>query len=154
MLMLSSPTVKAERPLPERYTCDGAGVSPPLAWSGLPPGTLSLVLLVEDLDEGVAAGGPRTHWIVYNIPATTHALAEDAARRGLPARALPGTNDWGTVGYGGPCPLSGRHRYVHRLLALDSVLPDLHAPRREVLEAAMAGHVLEDASLVATYARA
>lgn len=150
--VLSSPTVKADRPLPARYTCDGSGVSPPLAWSGLPSGTVSLALLVEDLDVG-ASGACRAHWLVYNIPATIHALAEDAARRGLPARALTGTNDWGRTGYGGPCPLAGQHRYVHRLLAVDALLPDLKAPRRAALEAALAGHVVEEARLVATYSR-
>jgi Raf kinase inhibitor-like YbhB/YbcL family protein len=155
MLSLSSPALKPDQPIPERYTCDGDDVSPPLAWSGLPAGTQSLALLIEDPDAPDPAA-PQTrwvHWIVYNIPATAHALAEDAARRGLPAGALTGTNDWGRTGYGGPCPPIGRHRYIHRLYALNRVLPDLSAPRRAALDAAMRNHVLAEATLTGTYAR-
>ncbi|HXQ64307.1 MAG TPA: YbhB/YbcL family Raf kinase inhibitor-like protein [Steroidobacteraceae bacterium] len=155
MLSLTSPAVKPNQPIPGRYTCDGEDVSPPLAWLGLPAGTQSLALMIEDADAADPAA-PQTrwaYWIVYNIPATVHALAEDAARRGLPVGALTGTNDWGRTGYGGPCPPTGRHRYIHRLYALNRVLPDLRAPRRAGLEAAMRAHILGEATLTGTYIR-
>jgi Raf kinase inhibitor-like YbhB/YbcL family protein len=155
-LAITSPAFSADGAIPKRYTCDGEDLSPPLAFTGLPAGTASLVLIIEDPD-APDPDAPRTiwvHWIVYNIPPTTRALAEDAARRGLPPGALAGRNDWDRTGYGGPCPPVGRHRYVHRLLALDVVLPDLKGPKRAALEQACAGHVLEAATLVARYARA
>jgi len=155
MLSLRSPVVTPNGPIPGKYTCDGEDVSPPLAWSGLPAGTQSLALLIEDphAPNPAAPKARWVHWIVYNIPATVHALAADAARRGLPLGALTGTNDWGRTGYGGPCPPTGRHHYIHRLYALDRVLPDLGAPRLTALEAAMKGRVLAEATLTGTYSR-
>ena len=154
-LVLTSKAFAADSEIPARYTCDGEDVSPPLAWIGLPPGTASLALIIEDPDAPDPAA-PRTtwvHWIVYNIPPTSRAFGDDAARRGLPLGALTGRNDWGRTGYGGPCPPVGRHRYVHRLIALDTLLPDLKGPNRAVLEKALDGHVLEEARLIGRYAR-
>ncbi len=154
-LAITSPAFTADGPIPTRYTCDGEDLSPPLAFTQLPPGTASLALVIEDPD-APDPQAPRTiwtHWIVYNIPPTTRALAENAARRGLPPGAQSGRNDWGRSGYGGPCPPVGRHRYIHRLLALDVVLPDLKSPTRGELEEALAGHVLEEARLIGRDAR-
>jgi Raf kinase inhibitor-like YbhB/YbcL family protein len=154
-LTLTSPAYAEDADIPARYTSDGEDLSPPLAFAGLPTGTASLALIIEDPDAPDPAAPQRTwvHWIVYNIPATTRALAENAARRGLPPGAHTGRNDWGRRGYGGPSPPIGRHRYVHRLLALDTLLEDLDGPDRAALERAIAGHVLEEARLTARYAR-
>ena len=123
-----------------------------LAWSGAPPGTKSYALIVDDPDAPDPKAPQRTwvHWVVYDLPEETTALAEDAARQ-LPAGARSGTNDWKRTGYGGPCPPIGRHRYFHKLYALDIVLPDLREPTKADLERAMEGHVLEKAELVGTY---
>ena len=154
-LAITSPVFAADGLIPARFTCDAEDVSPPLAWTELPTGTASLALIIEDPDAPDPAA-PRTiwtHWIVYNIPPTTRALGENAARRGLPPGALTGRNDWGRAGYGGPCPPVGSHRYVHRLMALDVMLADLKGPARGDLERACAGHVLAEAKLVGRYAR-
>ena len=154
-LVLTSKVFAADGAIPARYTCDGEDLSPPLAWSGLPPGTASLALIIQDPDapDPAAPRTTRVHCVVYNNPPTTRAFGEDAARRGLPLGALCGRNDWGRTGYGGPCPPVGRHRYVHRLIALNVVLPDLKGPSKAALEQAFAGHVLEEAQLVGRYAR-
>lgn len=139
--------------IPKKYTCDGENVSPPLTWSGVPAGTKSLVLIVDDPD----APDPKApkmiwvHWILYNLPPETNTLPE--AVKHLPPGTLEGINDWKRTGYGGPCPPVGRHRYFHKLYALDAVLPDLHHPIKKTLEAAMKGHILEQAELVGTYQR-
>ena len=133
--------------IPVKYTCEGQDVSPPLAWSGVPVGTKSLALIVDDPDAPDPAAPKLTwvHWVVYNIPPDAEAAKE------LPAGALRGSNDWKRTGYGGPCPPIGRHRYFHKLYALDAVLPDLGAPSKAELEDAMAGHVLAQTELIGTY---
>jgi Raf kinase inhibitor-like YbhB/YbcL family protein len=137
--------------IPPQYTCDGKDVSPPLAWSGVPPEAKSLALVVEDPDAPDPAAPTMTwvHWLLYNIPPACSGLPE--AVRTLPAGTLEGLNDWKRTGYGGPCPPVGRHRYFHRLYALDAALPDLRRPTRARLEAAMRGHVIAQAALVGTY---
>jgi Raf kinase inhibitor-like YbhB/YbcL family protein len=142
--------------IPKRYTCDGDDVSPPLSWSGAPAGAKSLVLVIEDPDAPDPAAPKTTwvHWILYNIPPSTASLAEDAARHGLPPGTLSGRNDWGRTQYGGPCPPIGRHRYFHRLFALDGLLPDLRGPNRSSITRAMHGHVLAEAELIGTYLKA
>ena len=137
--------------IPPRYTCDGADVSPPLAWSDVPQGAKSLALIVDDPDAPDPAAPKMTwvHWVLYNIPVQAAGL--DEAVRSLPAGTREGLNDWKRTGYGGPCPPVGRHRYFHKLYALDVLLPDLHTPRKSALEKAMKGHVLATAELVGTY---
>lgn len=141
--------------LPAKYTCEGAGVSPPLSWSGVPAKAKSLALVVVDPDAPDPAAPMRTwtHWIVYDLPAATNGLPEGAGRGALPTGTREGRNDWDRSGYGGACPPIGRHRYIHKLFALDVVLGDLHAPDRAALERAMQGHVLAQAQLIATYAK-
>ncbi len=137
--------------IPKAYTCEGRDISPPLAWNGIPGAASSLVLIVDDPD----APDPRAprmtwvHWVLYNLPVSVAGLPE--AVRLLPAGALEGVNDWQRTGYGGPCPPIGRHRYFHKLYALDVVLPDLGRPTRKTLEQAMKGHVVAEARLVGTY---
>lgn len=137
--------------IPTQYTCEGADLSPPLAWSGLPAGTRSLALIVDDPDAPDPAAPKMTyvHWVLYNIPPTATGLPE--AVRTLPAGTREGINDWQRTGYGGPCPPIGRHRYFHKLYALDAVLPDLGRPTKAQLEKAMTGHILDHAELVGTY---
>jgi Raf kinase inhibitor-like YbhB/YbcL family protein len=141
--------------IPGRHTCDGDDISPPLAWSGAPGGTKSLVLIVDDPDAPDPAA-PRmvwVHWLLYNLPPESRGLAEGVAATKLPKGAREGVNDWKRTGYGGPCPPVGRHRYFHKLYALDVVLPDLKQPTKAKLEEAMRGHILEEAELVGTYQR-
>lgn len=137
--------------LPPRYTCEGANLSPPLSWSGVPPGTRSLALVVDDPDAPDPAAPKTTwvHWVVYNLPATAPGLPEGG--KPLPAGAREGNNDWQKPGYGAPCPPIGRHRYFFKLYALDVRLPDLGPVTKGGLEKAMGGHVLGRAELVGTY---
>lgn len=137
--------------IPSKYTCEGQGISPPLAWSGIPAGAKSLVLIVDDPDAPDPAAPKMTwvHWVLYNIPASANALPEGVGQ--LPAGTLSGLNDWQRTDYGGPCPPIGRHRYYHKLYALDTVLPDLGRPSKAALEAQMRGHVIAQAELVGTY---
>ena len=152
-LILTSPAFANNGAIPKQYTCEGADISPPLRWSGAPQGTKSFALIVDDPD----APDPRApkitwvHWVVYNIPADANELAEGAAKKGLAAGAQQGLNDWKRADYGGPCPPIGRHRYFHKLYALDTVLPDLgHATKAQLLDA-MKGHVAGEVQLVGTY---
>jgi Raf kinase inhibitor-like YbhB/YbcL family protein len=149
-LAITSAAFAEGGPIPVRYTCQGEDVSPSLAWTALPAGTQSLALIVDDPDAPDPAAPERTwvHWVLYNLPATTAGLPE--AVTALPAGTLQGRNDWGRTGYGGPCPPIGRHRYFHKLYALDTVLPDLGEPTKAALERAMEGHVLAKAELVGT----
>lgn len=154
-LTIGSAAFAAGAPIPARYTCDGADVSPALSWSGVPEGARSLALIVEDPDAPDPSAPRMTwiHWVLYDLPPNSTGLPEAVAPGRLPAGTLEGLNDWKRTGYGGPCPPIGRHRYFFRLYALDAVLPDLHAPTKARLEQAMRGHVVGEADLMGTYAR-
>ena len=154
-LTLTSPTFTHNGAMPVRLTCDGQDLSPELRWSGLPADAKSLALIVDDPDAPDPAAPRMTwvHWVLYNIPPSATGLAEAIAPGALPAGTRQGLNDWGRTGYGGPCPPIGRHRYFHKLYALDTVLPDLGKPTRAALEQAMKGHVLASTELVGTYQR-
>jgi Raf kinase inhibitor-like YbhB/YbcL family protein len=150
-LRLNSPAFGDGTPIPAKYTCEGEDISPPLTWSGAPDGTKSLVLIVDDPD----APDPKApkmvwvHWVVYDLPASTTGLAEGA--KVVPKEAKIGLNDWKRPAYGGPCPPIGRHRYFHKLYALDVMLPALDQATKAKVESAMKGHVLAEAQLVGTY---
>ena len=150
---LTSPAFAANGSIPAKYTCEGADISPPLEWSGAPSGTRSVALIVDDPDAPDPAKPQRVyvHWVVYNIPASTTKLPENAAKSGLPSGAVQGTNDWGKQTYGGPCPPIGRHRYFFKLCALDTQLKELSNPNKAQLEKAMQGHVVGKAELIGTY---
>lgn len=154
MLTLSSTAFTAGGSIPARYTCEGPDISPPLEWTGAPAGTRSFALIVDDPDAPDPAAPKRVwvHWVLYDLPATVTSLPEGASSAGIPAGAREGPHDGGGTGYSGPCPPIGRHRYFHKLFALDTLLPDL-APgaSRGELERAMAGHVLASAELIGTY---
>jgi hypothetical protein len=152
-ISLNSPAFHDGGPILAAYTCDGADISPPLAWSGAPPGTRSYALIVADPDAPDPAAPKQTwiHWLLYNLPGETRELAEGAAANGLPAGTQTGVNDWKRSSYGGPCPPVGRHRYFFRLYALDAVLTEIRHADSRTLEKAMQGHVIGSAVLMGTY---
>jgi Raf kinase inhibitor-like YbhB/YbcL family protein len=153
-LHVRSPAFDPNHSIPARYTCEGEDRSPPLAFSGVPDGARSLALIVEDPD-APDPEAPKTtwvHWVLYNLPPYIGELREDMRSDKLPAGTRVALNSWNRRRYGGPCPPIGRHRYVHRLYALDTILPDLgpKAGKPELL-AAIKGHVLEEAQVIGTY---
>jgi Raf kinase inhibitor-like YbhB/YbcL family protein len=154
-LSITSPAFAPDGDIPRRYTCDGADVSPALEWSGVPPPAKTLVLIVDDPDAPDPAAPRMTwvHWLLYNIPTDATGLPEAVAAQALPEGTRQGLNDWNRSGYGGPCPPIGRHRYFHKLYALDVELPDLATPTKVQLERAMQGHVIDQAELIGTYQR-
>jgi Raf kinase inhibitor-like YbhB/YbcL family protein len=150
---LSSTAFRDQGEIPSRYTCEGEDVSPPLSWSSPPAGTKSLALIVDDPDAPDPKAPLMTwvHWVLYNLPPAAGDLDEGVGRQALPSGAGAGTNDWKREPYGGPCPPIGRHRYFHKLYALDTMLTDLSAPTKAELEKAMEGHVIGRAELIGTY---
>jgi Raf kinase inhibitor-like YbhB/YbcL family protein len=155
-LTLTSPAFADGQEIPSGYTCDGEDASPPLEWDGLPPGTQSLVLIVDDPDAPDPAAPKMTwvHWVLYNLPPSVTHLPPRVSGADLPPGAKPGLNDWNRSDYGGPCPPIGRHRYFHKLYALDVELPDPRKPTKAAVEQAMTGHILASTQLVGTYQRA
>ncbi|MEI7780870.1 MAG: YbhB/YbcL family Raf kinase inhibitor-like protein [Planctomycetota bacterium] len=152
-LVLTSSAFAHNESIPRRYTCAGDDVSPPLEWSGVPTKAKSLALIIDDPDAPDPAAPKRTwvHWVLYDIPPDIKGLAEGVGGNDLPAGTRAGLNDWQKTGYGGPCPPVGRHRYFHKLYALDAVLPDLGHPTKAKLEKAMAGHIIARTELVGLY---
>ncbi|GMQ78093.1 MAG: YbhB/YbcL family Raf kinase inhibitor-like protein [Anaerolineae bacterium] len=137
--------------IPVKYTCDGEDISPSLSWSELPDGTSSLALIMDDPD---APGGIWVHWILYNLPPSTDRLDENMARSAdVPGGGSQGSNSWNRLGYGGPCPPSGTHRYIFRLYALDTVLDLVSGAEKTDLFQAMEGHVLDQGQLLGLYSR-
>ena len=139
--------------IPRRHTCEGEDISPDLAWSGVPAGCQSLVLLIDDPD-APDPQAPRMvwdHWLLYNLPAELQGLPAGIEPGALPTGTGQGLNSWGETGYRGPCPPIGRHRYFHLLYALDCRMPDLGTPPRHQLLAMMDEHILARAELVGTY---
>jgi Raf kinase inhibitor-like YbhB/YbcL family protein len=152
-MKLTSAAFSESQSIPRVYTCEGKNMSPPLAWSGVPANAKSLVLIVDDPDAPDPAA-PRitwVHWVLYDIPPTATGLAEGVASSALPKGTREGSNGWQRTVYGGPCPPIGRHRYLHKLYALDAVLPDLDKPSAAALEQAMKGHIIAQTQLIGTY---
>jgi Raf kinase inhibitor-like YbhB/YbcL family protein len=150
---LESPSFSPQGEIPSRFTCEGADVSPALTWSGIPPGAKSLALIVDDPD-APDPRAPKTtwvHWVLYDLPPSATGLPEAVGKAALPPGTREGLNDWKRTGYGGPCPPIGRHRYFHKLYALDVALGDRGTLSKATLEAAMRGHVLAEAQLVGSY---
>lgn len=145
-LSLISPVFTHNAPIPAQYTCDGVNVSPPLAISGVPAATKSLVLISDDPD---APMGTWVHWLLWNIDPQTQEIAEGK----VPPRSVEGTTSWGKPGYGGPCPPSGTHRYFFKLYALDTPLDLLSSADKTRLETAMERHVLAQTELIGLYQR-
>lgn len=137
--------------IPPKYTCDGQDISPPLTWTSVADGTKSLALICDDPD---APGGTWVHWVIFNIPSDTKDLAESLPReKELPNGARQGTNDFRKIGYGGPCPPGGTHRYNFKIYSLDTDLAlEAGATKAQLLQA-MKGHVLGEGQLMGRYKR-
>lgn len=153
-LVLKSDAFEEGGDIPVKYTCEGENVSPGIHWQSVPDCAESLVLIVDDPDAPNPAS-PRMvwdHWILYNLPPGMGGLAEGITSAELPTGCGEGINSWGRTGYGGPCPPIGRHRYFHRLYALDTILPaELGKPTKDALLLAMEDHILARTELVGTY---
>jgi Raf kinase inhibitor-like YbhB/YbcL family protein len=151
-MQLTSTAFAEGPPIPEKYTCDGPNLSPPLKWSGAPTGTKSLVLIADDPD---APSGTWVHWVLFDLPASTNELPEDMPKsQYVPGNAKQGLNDFRRLGYGGPCPPPGKpHRYFFKLYALDTTLPLKPGTTKAEVERAMTNHVLAQAQLLGTYKR-
>ncbi len=149
-LSLQSSAFEDGERIPEKYTCDGKGVSPPLTWKGVPKDARDLALVMEDPD---APAGTWIHWVLFNIPETMTQLSENLpAEATLESDARHGRNSWDRIGYGGPCPPRGQeHRYFFRLYALDTPVPLPSHSRLSRLKAHMKGHILQKAVLMGTY---
>ena len=145
-MKVSSSAFKEGEQIPSQFTCDGADRSPALQFAGIPQAAKSLALIVDDPD---APGGLFTHWIVWNIEPATARIDENNS----PVGAMKGTNDFGKSGYGGPCPPSGTHRYIFKLIALDQKLSLQAGARRTDLDRAIKGHVVAEAQLMGRYTR-
>jgi hypothetical protein len=149
-LTLTSSAFQPGGTIPSKYTCEGDDISPPLAIDGVPAGAKSLALIIDDPDAPDPKAPKRVwvHWVIHNLPSDTKGLPEGEG--GLPKGAVIGVNDWKQESYHGPCPPIGRHRYFHKLYALDITLPPAALTKPE-LETAMKGHILAQAELMATY---
>jgi Raf kinase inhibitor-like YbhB/YbcL family protein len=151
-IKLTSPAFEEGGTIPSNYTCDGSDVSPPLEWSNVPEGTKSLALICDDPD---APMGTWVHWVLYGIPANAGSLPAGVPMDEIiEGGALQGKNDFKRIGYGGPCPPSGKpHRYFFKLYALDIELDLKSSVKKKDLEKAMKGHVLGQGQLVGRYQR-
>ncbi len=155
-LQLTSPAFEDGARIPSRHTADGADLSPPLRWTGAPQHTRAFAVIVDDPDAPTV--DPWIHWVLYHIPAEARELPEHIAPEATPARLAgvrQGMNSWSRIGYGGPAPPRGDepHRYRFTLYALDAELDLAPAVRKQALQDALAGHVLAQSTLTATYAR-
>jgi Raf kinase inhibitor-like YbhB/YbcL family protein len=150
-MKLTSPAFTEGGMIPAKYTCDGRGVSPPLAWTDVPANTRTLALIADDPD---APAGLWTHWLVFNLPPSATGLPEGVpAEKTLSSGGVQGTNTARRIGYSAPCPPSGTHRYVFKLYALDASLPLASNATAKDVQAAMQGHVLAQAQLMGRYKR-
>ena len=148
---LTSTAFTPGEPIPRKYTCDGEDISPPLRWSDPPQNTRSFALIADDPD---APMGTWVHWVLYNLPAETRTLPEAVPPDAdLPDGSRHGKNGWPRLGYGGPCPPSGTHRYFFKLYALDTVLELAAGASKKQLLRAMEGHILGQAELMGLYTR-
>jgi len=134
--------------IPKQYAYKDKNLSPPLAWSDVPPGTKSFALICDDPD--APRKDPWVHWVIFNIPADRRELPEGVKAEKIGAKQ--GTNDYKEIGYGGPAPPSGTHRYYFKLYALDTMLDLKEGATKQELEAAMNGHVLAKAELMGKFA--
>jgi Raf kinase inhibitor-like YbhB/YbcL family protein len=145
-IQITSSAFKEGETIPAKYTCDGANVSPPLVWSGVPDGAKSLAVIADDPDAPV---GTWVHWVLYDLPTGQNSLVE-----GVQGAGLQGINDFRKTGYGGPCPPRGKpHRYIFKLYALDSLANLKPGASKADLEKAMQGHILAQGQLMGRYGR-
>jgi len=150
-LSISSSAFQDRGAIPMDHTCDGKDISPPLAWTGAPVGTVSYALIVDDPDAPV---GVWDHWVVFDLPPDVTSLpAAIPAGERLPGGGVHGSNSWRRTSYGGPCPPSGTHRYMFKLYALDIELGLEPGSNKKAVEAAMHGHILASTQIIGTYKR-
>ena len=151
-MKVSSSAFRAGEVIPSKYSCEGADVSPPLEWNGVPTGTISFALICDDPDAPV---GTWVHWVLYSLPITVSNLPENLpASETLSSGARQGINDFRHLGYGGPCPPPGKpHRYYFKLYALNAELPLKPRATKQELLRSMEGHILAEAQLIGTYKR-
>lgn len=149
-MKLTSPVFQHEGNIPQKYTCDGANINPPLVISDVPPNTKSLVLILDDPDVPVHIRSDQMwdHWIVFNIPAQTREIAE-----GKEPQGIHGLGTGNNTKYYGPCPPDREHRYFFKLYALDSLLTLPERSTKKQVEQAMQGHVIEKTELMGVYGR-
>ena len=145
-MKIQSNTFENNQMIPKKYTCDGDGINPPLTFSDVPTDAQSLALIVDDPD---APSGTFTHWTIWNIDPKTERIEE----KSVPVGSVEGENDFGKVGYGGPCPPSRTHRYFFKLFALDTKLSLPKSAKRSSMEDALNGHVIDSTELVGIYSR-
>ncbi|MDI3484247.1 MAG: hypothetical protein PWQ74_834 [Methanobacteriaceae archaeon] len=151
MLKIRSTAFNDGERIPKKYTCDGEDISPPLIWEDIPEGTVTLALISDDPD---APSKTWTHWLIFNIPPELNGLPEGVEKVGeLENGIIQGFNDFGRIGYGGPCPPFGVHRYFFKLYALDSSLDLEPGTSKEELLEAMEGHIIEKTQMIGLYSR-
>ena len=153
-IKLTSSAFSEGQPIPRAYTCDGVNISPPLEWSGVPKTARTIAIVCDDHDAPDAPGGAWVHWVLYNLPADNIGLVENLpATETLKAGGFQGKNDFDKIGYGGPCPPSGTHRYFFKIYALDSELPLKADATKTELMKATEGHIVLQGQLMGTYRR-
>jgi Raf kinase inhibitor-like YbhB/YbcL family protein len=148
-IRLTSSAFTEGQPIPRQYSCNGINISPPLEWSGIPKSAKALAIIAEDPD---APAGTWVHWVIYNLPADTLGMIENLpSTEDLKGGGFQGKNDFEKIGYGGPCPPSGTHRYFFKIYALDDELALKAGATKADVEKAMTGHILAHAQLMGTY---
>jgi hypothetical protein len=149
LIAVESSAFSSMRTIPSKYTCDGKDISPPISWKKIPAKTQSIVLICDDPD---APGGAWVHWVCYDIPKTVDSLPENIPQSDtLEMGGKQGRTDFGKIGYGGPCPPSGTHRYFFKVYALDAMLGIQSGKTKREIERAMKGHILAQGELVGKY---
>ena len=150
-IKLTSMAFKEGEAIPRQYTCDGVNISPPLEWNGVPKTAKAIAIIADDPD---APAGTWVHWVLYNLAAENIGLVENVpAGDNLKAGGFQGKTDFESVGYGGPCPPSGTHRYFFKIYALDSALDLKAGATKAEVEKAMEGHIISQGQLMGTYHR-
>jgi Raf kinase inhibitor-like YbhB/YbcL family protein len=148
-MKLASSAFTEGQAIPRQYTCSGINISPPLEWSGIPKSAKTIAIIADDPD---APAGTWVHWVIYNLPADTMGMIENLPpTEEIKGGGLQGKNDFEKIGYGGPCPPSGTHRYFFKIYALDNELPLQAGAMKADVEKAMSGHVLAQAQLMGTF---
>jgi len=150
-LKLTSAAFKEGEAIPRQYTCDGVNVSPPLEWGRAPKNAKTIAIITDDPD---APGGTWVHWVLFNLPAENIGLVENLpVTENLKAGGFQGKNDFDKIGYGGPCPPSGTHRYIFKIYAVDAELPLKAGATKADVEKAMQGHIVAQGQLMGSYSR-
>lgn len=150
-MQLTSRAFSEGKAIPKQYSCDGEDISPELSWKDVPAGTESFVLIADDPD---APAGTWVHWVIYDIPGKARRLQESYPRQEMDSDgSRQGVNDFRKIGYGGPCPPGGTHRYFFKLFALDTTLDAEAGLSKADILTRMEGHILDEAQLMGTYSR-